>query len=190
MPILRIQIVSFVRTWNSHNIRKQPNRPYLVPGKPFMNYNFPPTGVQNQGIQFDIELFKSLQEDVREWGMFFTSLYYLLLNFIIDENEYLPAETFNWTRTQLLELNFDPESPPSTAGDHILTPFRTIYLELRARTKTHIQQGFRPFLQLSQPPTGAFNWDPQINPNNKENLENVREVEVGYDQDPIEIQEN
>ncbi|OJJ07711.1 hypothetical protein ASPVEDRAFT_142050, partial [Aspergillus versicolor CBS 583.65] len=45
MPILRIQIISFIQTWNNHKIQKQPNRPYLVPGKPFMNYNFPPTGV-------------------------------------------------------------------------------------------------------------------------------------------------
>ena len=29
----------------------------------------------------------------------------------------------------LLELTFDPQSPLKIAGDHVLIPFRTIYLE-------------------------------------------------------------
>ncbi|KAL4860412.1 hypothetical protein BDV12DRAFT_191720 [Aspergillus spectabilis] len=161
MPLLRIQVTSFVRTWNSHKIRRQRNRPHLVHGKPFMNYNFPPTGVQNHGIQFNQELFKSLQEDVQEW----------------DANEYLPAETYNWTLAQLLELGFDPRNLPEIAGDHVFIPFRTIYLELRSRIQAHLQQGSRPYLSLSVRPAGAFDWDPQLNP------EGVEEIEVEYDQE-------
>ena len=29
----------------------------------------------------------------------------------------------------ILELTFDPQSPLKIAGDHVLTPFCTIYLE-------------------------------------------------------------
>jgi hypothetical protein len=82
MPILRIQIASFVRTWNCHKIRKQPNRPHLVPGKPFMNYNFPPEGVQDQGIQCKMDLLKTLQKDVREWGMFLNPNYHPVLTLV------------------------------------------------------------------------------------------------------------
>ncbi|KAL4965070.1 uncharacterized protein BDV14DRAFT_189871 [Aspergillus stella-maris] len=158
MPILRVQITSFVRTWNNHNIRKQRNRPHIVTGKPYINYNYPAAGVQNHGIKFDMELFKSLQDDVRDW----------------DPDKYLPIETYNWTRTQLLELNFDPENPPETAADstdHAFIPFRTTYLELRSRIKAHIQQGSQPILELSKAPTGTFNWDPQHIPEGIEEVE-------------------
>jgi hypothetical protein len=137
-----------------------------------MNYNFPATGIENQGIQFDMDLFRRLQDDVRDW----------------DIDEYLPPETYTWTRNQLLELLYDPQQPPPIASDHILTPFRTIYLELRSRIQTHIQGGLQPILQLSQPPTGAFDWDPRQNAN--EDLEHVQEVEVEYDQDLVEELEN
>ncbi|KAL4962587.1 uncharacterized protein BDV14DRAFT_178267 [Aspergillus stella-maris] len=169
MPLIRTQITSFVRTWNQHRIRKQSNRPYSVPGKPWMNYHFPPTGVENEGIQFNMDLFKQLQQDVKDW----------------DTDQYLPPDTYAWTRNQLLELLFDPQQPPSAAGDHALTPFRTIYLDLRARIQAHIETGSQPILSLSQPPTGAFRWDPRLNPNGTEKLELVREVEVGYDQDQV-----
>ncbi|KAL4744613.1 hypothetical protein BDW72DRAFT_80335 [Aspergillus terricola var. indicus] len=174
IPLLRVQIPSFVRTWNHHRIRNQANRPHLVPGKPYMNYNFPATGVENQGIKFDTELFNRLQEDVHDW----------------DINEYLPPETYYWTRNQLLELGYDPQQPPEVMGDHILTPFRTIYLGLRARIQEHIDRGSQPILQISQPPTGAFDWDPRLNPNGTEALERVREVEVGYELDEFEESEN
>lgn len=76
MPLIRTQITSFVRTWNQHRIRKQSNRPYSVPGKPWMNYHFPPTGVENEGIQFNLDLFKQLQQDVKDWGKYL-SLYFI-----------------------------------------------------------------------------------------------------------------
>jgi hypothetical protein len=72
MPILRTEITSFVRTWNNHSIRKQKLRPHLVHGKPFMNYHYPPEGVQDHGLKFDQDLLRTLQEDVIEWGKFLT----------------------------------------------------------------------------------------------------------------------
>jgi hypothetical protein len=76
MPLLRIQINSFIRTWNIHAIRKQKNRPHLVPGKPYILYNFPPHGVRNHGLCFDKDLFQTLQSDVQEWGKY-NFLYFL-----------------------------------------------------------------------------------------------------------------
>ncbi|KAL4972933.1 hypothetical protein BDW66DRAFT_169115 [Aspergillus desertorum] len=169
IPLLRVQIPPFVRTWNHHQIRNQANRPHLVPGKPYMNYNFPATGVENQGIKFDMEPFKRLQED------------------------YLPAETYYWTRNQLLELGYDPQQPPEVVGDHIHTPLRTIYLGLRARIQAHIERGSQPTLQISQSPTGVFGWDPRLNPKGTEALERVQEVEVRllrYELDELEELEN
>jgi hypothetical protein len=92
----------------------------------------------------------------------------------IDPDKYLPTETYNWTRTQLLELGFDPESPPETAGvctDYLFILFYTTYLELRSRIKTHIQQGSQPILELSRAPTGTFNWDLQCIPDKIEEVE-------------------
>ncbi|KAL4958603.1 uncharacterized protein BDV14DRAFT_206546 [Aspergillus stella-maris] len=100
MPVLRLEITSFVRTWNNHPIRVQKNRPHLVSGKPFMNFNYPKNGVLNYGLEFDENLLSSLQEDVREW----------------DPEEYLPLITYNWTLFQLKELNFDPENPPKISA--------------------------------------------------------------------------
>ncbi|KAL4789390.1 hypothetical protein BDV19DRAFT_397054 [Aspergillus venezuelensis] len=164
MPIISIQITSFVRSWNNHSIRKQRNRPHIVTGKPFINYHCPEAGVQDHGIKFDPDLFKCLQEHVQAW----------------DPNECLPAETYAWTRTKLLELDFGPEHPPQSAGgdtDHSFIPFRTIYLTLRAKVKSHIKSGHQPELKLSKRPTGPFDWDPQ------HVLDGIEEVEYNGEPD-------
>lgn len=70
IPIIRAEVFSFVRTWNSHYIRKQKNRPYVIHGKPYMNYNHPPEGVVNYGLSINNELVKELQKDIEEWGKF------------------------------------------------------------------------------------------------------------------------
>jgi hypothetical protein len=73
MPILRAEIVSFVRTWNNHSIRKQKLRPHLVHGKPYMNYHFPADGTQDFGIPFDQGFLQTLRSEIQEWGRFFIS---------------------------------------------------------------------------------------------------------------------
>ncbi|KAJ0419230.1 hypothetical protein BJY00DRAFT_302339 [Aspergillus carlsbadensis] len=125
-----------------------PNRPHLVPRKPFINYNFLVTGVKNQGIKFNMDLFRRLQDD----------------------------------------LLYNPQQPPSVASNHVLTPFHIIYLELRSRIQTYIQAGSQPVLQLSQPPIGAFNWDPRQN--GMEDLKLVQEVKMEYNQAKVEELEN
>ncbi|KAL4755600.1 uncharacterized protein BDW70DRAFT_165334 [Aspergillus foveolatus] len=128
-----------------------------------MNFNYPKNGVLNYGLEFDENLLSSLQEDVREW----------------DPEEYLPSTTYNWTKVQLLELNFDPENPPKHAGGDVFTPYRTTYFDLRARISAHITQGNEPELGLSSRPVGGFNWEPANN-------QNISQVEILYDQEVLE----
>jgi hypothetical protein len=68
LPILRTEIQSYVRTWNTHRIRKQSNRPNAIAGKPHMLYRYPPPLVQNCGLSVDTVRLNILQNDIREWG--------------------------------------------------------------------------------------------------------------------------
>ena len=95
-------------------------------------------------------------------------------------NEYLPLHTHAWCQRQLQQLGFDPTqpSPDSTA------PYRTIYLQLRTALDLHITSGNELGLDLSQKPTGAFNWQPVA-------AENVRAMDLGGDgAEEDEIDEN
>lgn len=101
----------------------------------------------------------------------------------MDPDEYLPAETYNWTRTQLLELGFDPENPQETAGSctgYPFIPFRSIYLELRSRIKAYIQQGSQPILELPKASTGTFSFDKHRIPDGIEEVEHNDEPEGSY----------
>ncbi|THC92935.1 hypothetical protein EYZ11_007578 [Aspergillus tanneri] len=40
-----------------------------------------------------------------------------------DLDEYLPSETLQWCRTQLLGMGFDPEKPPPIPPAESMTPF-------------------------------------------------------------------
>ena len=70
MPTLRVEIKSFVHTWNIHRIRKQAHRPTVIHGKPYMNYYHPAQGVQNRGICPDSEALETLQSTVQDWGLY------------------------------------------------------------------------------------------------------------------------
>jgi hypothetical protein len=63
LPIIREQTGEFVRVWNIHLIRKQPNRPHIVPGQPFQNYMFSEQmGVRDYGIPINIDKLNELRE--------------------------------------------------------------------------------------------------------------------------------
>ncbi len=175
MPVLRFEIASYIRTWNSHSIRKQKNRPFSVSGKPYMNYNHPSPGVSDHGLEFDEELLVSLQDNISDWGKFIKiPRYYYILTYIIDPDKYLPYTTYQWTLAQLLELGFNPRKPPVNIGDDNLSPYYRVYLNLRVRIQAHIQDNAEPVLALSRPPLGSFNWEPVLN-------QNIPEIEVEYD---------
>jgi hypothetical protein len=75
-------------------------------------------------------------------------------------DEYLPSDTLQWCRTQLLGMGFDPEKPPPIPDEDRLSPHRTIYLQLRQKIMMHMQQQLDPVLALSEKPQGGFNWQP------------------------------
>lgn len=156
MPILRKEIQSFVRTWNLHYIRKQPHRPTVVHGKPFMNYYYPADGVRDLGIPIDTDTCENLQSIVQDWGNYIVFFPYFLivyiLTLVIDMNEYLPEATFNWCRTRLLEMEFDPSQPPPIPGAERSTPYRTIYLQFREIVGRHIASNADPVLGLYEAP--------------------------------------
>jgi hypothetical protein len=71
LPIIRAQIEHFLHLWNIHKIRNQPNRPYLIPGKPFLNFFHP--GLKNPearlcGRECNLETLARLQEAVVGYG--------------------------------------------------------------------------------------------------------------------------
>jgi len=41
LPIIRRNVEHFTHVWNIHNIRRQSNRPWLIAGKPYLNYFHP-----------------------------------------------------------------------------------------------------------------------------------------------------
>ena len=58
-------------------------------------------------------------------------------------------------------MGFDPENPPPIPPAERMTPFRTIYVMFRSHVHMHIQSHYEPLLSISQPPLGAFSWQPQ-----------------------------
>lgn len=73
MPVIRRQIRHFVDIWNVHRIRKQKNRPSVVHGQPWVNYNYPKEPAIQQGKKPDPELVRRLKEDISSWGKSFES---------------------------------------------------------------------------------------------------------------------
>lgn len=80
MPILRKETHAFVRLWNNHKIRKQPNRPSVISGQPIKNYFYPDTHVQNLGIVPPTELLDIMHKDVELWGKFELIVTYEIIN--------------------------------------------------------------------------------------------------------------
>lgn len=142
MPILRDEVCHFVRTWNSHTIRKQPNRPNIVTGKPYMLYNHPGNHVRNWGLEFDAELLHTIRSEVEDW----------------DVDAYLPAETLQWCENQLHILGFNRITAKLATAEDRTAPFVNVYLELRRAVREHIESGVAPQLGMLQNPVGARNW--------------------------------
>lgn len=69
MPIIQEEAKQFVYQWNCHRIRKQPNRPYTVPGIPGVLYNYPEkSGGQQCGLPVDSQLLEPFQRDLQGFG--------------------------------------------------------------------------------------------------------------------------
>ena len=69
MPIIRKSIFTFVRTWNSHLIRKQSNRKHVVSGRPTKLYNHN-KDVKDCGYVPDEAFLDELDQIASAWGMY------------------------------------------------------------------------------------------------------------------------
>lgn len=142
IPILREELYSFVRLWNSHSIRKQKNRPNAVVGKPFMLYHYPGSHVQNWGVSFDASQLRTIKRDIGEW----------------DIDGFLPPQTLEWCNEVLESLGHSSEAAARSLPTDRTAPYLEVYLQLRRRVEFHIQNQFQPTLSLLTTPTGARSW--------------------------------
>jgi hypothetical protein len=80
MPRIRKELFAFVDMWNTHDIRKQPNRPHVVPGQPIVLYE----QLDRKDVQrFSVPLDRSRWQQIRD----------ILDRDPIDLDAYLPFNT-------------------------------------------------------------------------------------------------
>jgi len=77
---------------------------------------------------------------------------------LLDIDEFLPLETYQWCQNQLQHLGFNAAQQAST--DDNPTPSHAYYLQLRTLIDEHLRSNQEPQLALSEKPTGAFDWCP------------------------------
>jgi hypothetical protein len=171
VPIIRRDLFSFVRVWNSHNIRNQRNRPGSVSGKPYLLYHHPAEGVQDHGLLFNEEKLRTIKEPVQDW----------------DSTIVLPTETFNWCQDffSSIDFSFDQVGSLETEIDRT-RPYLQIYLQLQSALDIHIQSQQLPILSLEQSPTGVYQWQgrdqgQQQEEEEEEEDEIVRHVDLATD---------
>jgi len=161
MPVLRAEIIRFVRTWNTHKIRRQNNRPNAVPGKPFILYNAPGLGVQDWSQPVNLSSLRTMREQHASW----------------DLDTYLPPETYEWCQVFFASIEFNPMTAFLQEDHDIFNPSSDVYLQLRTALQAHIDCGnVNPVLSIVEHPTGGeFNlrW----------NDEGVQSVDLETDQD-------
>ncbi|KAE9972207.1 hypothetical protein EG328_005132 [Venturia inaequalis] len=149
IPILREEIASFVQVWNNHYIRRQKNRPNMVPGRPFVLYNIPPTGTQNYAVNLDPERMATFSALAEEYNL----------------DEFLPRDVYNLCTQHLQsEGYFLVERPPLNTLEDRSNPYIRHYLSLRAMLRQHYESGQEPQLRELETPTGARIWfqDPDL----------------------------
>ncbi|KAH8661805.1 hypothetical protein BGZ61DRAFT_368878, partial [Ilyonectria robusta] len=136
MPILRAEFADFVLTWNSHYIRKQRNRPHVVPGQPWTLY-FQPTARQVESFAEVIpqDRLQTLQ-DIFDGDR-------------IDLDAYLPEDTIAICDRILRGQEDLPRDPPQQ-------PKLSAYLFLRDRLRQYIRSKQQPELALLETPTGGL----------------------------------
>jgi len=78
-------------------------------------------------------------------------------------NEYLPSETKNWCNEKLTA--FGHRYTRVDASEYFPDGSRVhcqVYLRLREALNTHITSGLEPHLSLCTKPTGAWDWNSEI----------------------------
>jgi hypothetical protein len=147
LPIIREQTEEFVRVWNIHLIRKQPNRPHIVPGQPFQNYMFSEQkGVRDYGIPINIDKLNELREGYASY----------------DKDAYLPEVTLEWCEQELKNAGFILPITESTRDSNGEINHLSAYIYLRESITDHLinTKNARPKLGLLLTPKGVYNWNP------------------------------
>ena len=67
MPILQDELKEFVDTWNFHKIRKQKNRPWVIHGKPWMNYYYPQQTEHATGLDYGTRVEAQLLQETQQY---------------------------------------------------------------------------------------------------------------------------
>jgi hypothetical protein len=135
MPILR----------NDHKIRKQPKRPYLQSGIPYLLYNYPErTGGTQSGFEVpqDSPTMQSIQDDIRD----------------LDLDEYLLPATLDWGNNQLQHLGFNSEIDGSAVNDNGDRSHKLAFIALRDAARHYALSGMQPYLEESDKPWNARRW--------------------------------
>lgn len=127
-------------------IRKQANRPHVVPGQPFQNYWFPPKGVRDYGLPVNEEKLAEIKQGYQEWDM----------------NAYLPADTLSWCHEALETCGFQLPITEYARDAKQEILHKNAYLVLRAEITHHLKttSNTAPRLGLLENPTGAYDWVP------------------------------
>jgi hypothetical protein len=172
MPILRQILQRFVDQWNHHRIRRQKNRPHVVPGQPYVLFYYPEVAQNFQQI-ISPDLLADFKADI---GAF-------------DIDEYLPRDTLAWCSTQLQSWGYGNLSGEEfqRTGQRIHTD---AYLRLRNAIDQHIQSGNREGLSLCTPPTGGRDYIPPPAPYTDPEViadEEDSDVENGNEETEIEL---
>jgi hypothetical protein len=145
LPILRRALSKFVHLWNDHKIRKQPKRPYLQSGIPYLLYNYPErTGSTQSGFEVpqDSPTMQSIQDDIRD----------------LDLDEYLPPATLGWCNNQLQRLGFNSEIDGSAVNDNGDRSHKLAFIALRDAARHYALSGMQPYLEESDKPWNARRW--------------------------------
>ena len=73
LPTIRTEVTQFVDKWNTHNIRRQSDRPKSMQGKPLALFYYPKEGIKNYGLSLDQPTLARLRQDVEDYGKSFSS---------------------------------------------------------------------------------------------------------------------
>ena len=136
MPRIRSEFTEFVRLWNTHRIRKQPTRLYVIPGVPSKLYNF-------YYLHSTPDFATSID---------FNQLRTLFQIFRVDEynlNTYLPNDTIAIYESFLASISGLPEI---IEDKYRSKPFLIEYRRLRVYLTEYIQSGQQPLISLLPKP--------------------------------------
>jgi hypothetical protein len=123
-----------------------------------MLFRYPPSGVQNWGLDFSSELLRTKKLEVEEW----------------DINQFLPVETYEWCQSFLKSISFSHCRLELRTEEERMSPLFHIYTQMRTAIQQHIQNEEYPLLGLLPSPSER-NLDARVD------LSAVRSVDLESD---------